>query len=268
MSLDIQPAGASFRAIDLNAVHVVGFMTDDGFVLNNDPQSPNTLKLAGGDIQFWGRLVHHQDARLQGQIVVSFTNLQLHEIQQSLSPKAKPESGELSGQFTLIVDPRNLAAASGQGDFRIDHSALVNLVFVNFLFDILHPGQILSPADGKGSVRLVLDNDRIHAITGRYFNNGFGVRADGTIDHVFQGPAAKLDILAVSSGRPLSKVPLPLLPDLDSILAVLQHDLLAEHIGGTIGQPSYKTIPLRDLTQEMLQFLTGDVRRQTESTAD
>jgi hypothetical protein len=266
--IDVRPAAASIGPAKVGSLHLVGYFGPDRFVLNSDQKSPNTLSIGGGEVQFWGRLTRHQGAQMQCLVVASFSHIQLQQLQRAGSPNASPEIGELSGHFTWIADPRHLTSANVQGDIRIDRSALVNVPVIAILYAAFHPSQRLHAATGAGSARFLLEGDQLHLITARYENEGFEVRAAGTIDHIFSVPQSPLDIVAVGSGQPLENTKLPLIQDIDSILAAIQHDLLAEHVGGSIGSPTERRIPLSDLGQEMREFLTGDVTGQTQNTAD
>ena len=109
-----------------------------------------------------------------------------------------------------------------------------------------------------------IQNENANITTMRYFDKGSEIRINGEIDQLLNLPASPMNLMAVGSARPLSRIHIPGLADFDAAIGALQHDAFCVQITGPLNQPQRKQVPFADIGQDMKNFLFGDIQAANE----
>ncbi|HEV2292713.1 MAG TPA: hypothetical protein VGR35_02595 [Tepidisphaeraceae bacterium] len=237
-------------------------------------EGPSFIRFGDGIVRIWGRLTRHRGVRQPaGQITLDLDRLSVDQLVHVGAPDADPMPGRLSGTLNLYgsldfdgsgVD---LSRLSGLGSLRITDSDLANFDVFTFLYErmnVLNWGSDKPQLRGQGSVDLRFEADTLYLSNIRYFNRGTEIRANANVRRVFRLPYSPLEGTAVGSVRPFSSLKLPLLADVDDVLAVLQSDVTPAVVGGTVKEPTVKLVPFGEIGASMRSLLLGDVRDETQ----
>jgi hypothetical protein len=266
-AIKIHPQAGRFRGFEYGDVQVNGYLGPYRLVLDDAPQRPSTVDIAGGQIAIWGRLSKHADDQYQSLVRFDFHHLDLDQIVHAI-PNAKPTPGQIDGQMTVIGRPGDLVLDFGDGKLRLTHCDLAGLGPISFLYNLMHIGHDPTKPVGNGTVNLRLEHKTITITALRYFDRGTEVRATGTIGSIFTAPNSPLNIIASGSARPFSQINLPGFADIDTALSAVQHDTTSVQIYGPLNQPKWRPILFDDLTDSMRKLLLGDVRPETDPTQE
>jgi hypothetical protein len=166
LQVEVASDAGRYRTIDVGPMRISAFTNLDRFVVQDSPENPTTLELAGGLVRVWGRLSllkpgDELDATattqplVLSQMQVSFGRLDLDQIVHAFTPDADPMPGRLSGSFEALAGtrPRRRAGEgrSGQtllekvvrrvnvdGRVELTEAELGNLDVVAFFYNALN----------------------------------------------------------------------------------------------------------------------------------
>ena len=170
---------------------------------------------------------------------------------------AATEPASHSAEIEKFLSPLVL-----DGDVRLTESNLANFSVVSNLYNLMHAGSGLDKPIGTGDVRFHLEQGTFHVNHLRYFNRGVEVRATATATHVWDLPDNPISGVAVGTLQPLKVSKLPLLTDINDILAAIQRDLTTVSISGTVRNPKTPPMFFGDIGGEFRRFIAGDVNPQ------
>ncbi len=237
-------------------------------VLADTQDDPSLIRFADGIVRMWGRFGRHRGVNApSGQITLDLDRLNVDHLVHVADPEAEPMPGRLSGTLNLYGSPSEISRMSGLGSLRLTNSDLVNFDVFEFLYqrmNVLDWGDDKPQLRGEGSMELRFEADTLYVNNVRYMNRGTEIRANATVRDVFNLPDSPLDGTAVGSVRPFSAIKLPLLADVDDVLAVLQSDVTSVVVEGTVRDPEVRPVPFGEIGASMRSLLLGDVREETQ----
>lgn len=257
IDLNLKSENVLFDDLKIGDFHAGAFLAPDRFILDDSPERPTYLEIAGGTIHLWGRVSKHQH-----DIYQSLLQLNLHDLQlDALLPagaKISKTPGLLSGQITILGRPREAALSVGQGSLSLDQSDLGDTGPIAFIFDLMHILDTHKKPMGNGSIDFTIQNQNATITAMRYFDRGSEIRLNGEIDDLPNLPHSPIDLIVVGSARPLMSINIPGISDFDAALNIIQHDAISVQVTGTLDNPRKKQIPFSGIGQEMKNFLFGD----------
>lgn len=237
----LTPDGASFRGLTLGESQIVAYAGPDaaGGTTGRLIVDESSINLAGGLINLWSRLSFHN-----GQPFVhtqaSVSDLNIDALVHAITPDAPPVPGKITGRISggaYIFEPRRIFARATVflEDSDLAYVPVVSALYglLNFLPRDLHP-------TGIGAATLRLEDYTVLINDVRYFNRGIDIVGSGRIDDLRRGAASPVSGVAVARVRPLrdpesaSGGGLPLVSDVDELLAALQSGGASIVISGTV----------------------------------
>jgi hypothetical protein len=243
------------------------FAGHDRFVLDDAPQRPTEIAVAGGDIGLWGRISKDPDGAFG--LFVQLTPRDL-KIDQLLPPdlKSNQTPGLLAGQITLVGPLQSLQSFFGEGHLDLTQSDLANTNVIAFIYNLMRVGHDFKKPVGRGTIDMRLHDDMIDVTAFRYFDRGNEVRSEGVIKDLRNMPYCPIDFPTVGLARPLASIHIPGFGDIDDALSAVQHFAWSARIVGTLRYPKVHKIAFGELGQEMRSLLVGDVRGDTGTSPD
>ena len=170
---------------------------------------------------------------------------------------AATEPASHSAEYEKFLSPLVL-----DGDVKLSDANLGNFSVVAGLYNMMHAGVGLDKPIGTGDVRFHLERGTFHVNHLRYFNRGVEVRATATATHVWDLPDNPITGVAVGTLQPLKVKKLPLLADINDILAAIQRDLTTVAISGDVRKPKITPMFFGDAGGEFRRFIAGDVNSE------
>jgi hypothetical protein len=228
-------------------------------VLDDAPVHNSELNIAGGVVQFWGRVSRHTDDIYQSLVQIQLRNLDLDTVLPAGSKVAKAP-GLLSGEITLLGRAKTLGMSMGQGTLTLEKSDLAGTGPIAFLYNLMHIGHDAKHPTGSGSIDFTIQDENAYITAMRYFDKGSEVRVSGEIARLTDLPHSPIKLIAVASARPLASIHIPGFADVDDVLGAIQHDALTISIFNYLDAPEEKVIPFHEITQTMRDLLFGDTR--------
>jgi hypothetical protein len=218
-------------------------------------QAPS-VQLAGGVADLWSMLSWaHDEPAVQLQAV--FRDLDLNRVVHMFDPHVGPVPGIISGRLAgggLLTSPHR---AFGQADIQLAHSDLANLPLMSVLYDTLNLRIGKPEPQGEGRLIARLDGDALEVSRLTYFNRGSDVIARVRIDDIWAGAASPIRGFAVGALRPLKKIDLPLIRDVDEAMEALQAGAASVRIRGTLAEHEIKPIPFAEVAAGVSSAFAG-----------
>jgi len=263
LAIDIQArsSGIHYSKFAIGDLQTFAFLGPDRLVLDDSPQRPSQIALAGGIVRFWGRVVRHTDDIYQSLVQLQLQNLDLDTVLPAGSKVAKAP-GLLSAEITMLGNPTNSGLAMGQGVITLDQSDLAGTGPIAFVYNLMHVGHDAKKPTGTGRIEFNIQNENAYITAMRYFDKGTEVRLSGEIANLPALPHSPLTLIVVGSLRPLASIHIPGFGDFDEVLGAIQHDAITVSVKGTLDKPVEKTIPFHEITQTMKDLLFGDTKSQ------
>ena len=184
-----------------------------------------------------------------------------------LAPSQRPVSTEAAPNPNAPFLERLVGSLYGSGAVELQQTNLANFSVISFLYNAMHLGGDMNAPTGNGDATFRVEAGKLDITALHYFNRGVEVRALATVRDLKKIPDSPIAGSAVGSIRPLKNINLPGFIEVDQILRVLQSSATSVSIGGTVRHPSVSIILFGDLGQEMREFLTGDIKMQTQGSA-
>jgi hypothetical protein len=253
LALDIalRPRHASLGGLELSDMSLTGHVGRTRIMI----EAPN-VQIASGAASMWGMLSWaHRETAVQMQ--ANFREVNLDRVVRAFDPEAQPVPGLVSGSAVgggLLTTPHR---AYGQADMTLMQSDLANLPMISVLYNALNL-QVGKPEPaGEGRLLARLDGDALEITRLTYFNRGSDVIARVRIDNVWAGPASPIRGFAVGAMRPLKKVDLPFIQDVDEAMEALQAGAASVRISGTVGKHEIKPVPFADIAAGLGSAFSG-----------
>jgi hypothetical protein len=288
---NVQNAGGQYRSIPIGPIQLSAFTNFDRIVIDDSPQNPTTIELAGGLVRLWGRFTRLEPGdELRGaatrplmlsQVQLSLGRLDVDQIVHAIKPDADKMPGKLSGTINLLAGTRPGrrpgAPPSGQGAFEktlrriaasgrleLTDSDLGNLDALAFLYSALSAEDPGGPPTGKGDVALHMEDGQLSLSNVHYFNRGTEARAIVQIDDIWHLPDSPIRGTVAGTARPFRDIKLPFLSNynLDTVMTALQTDLTTVAVDGTVKDPKVGSVAFSDLGEGMRRLLIGDFEKE------
>jgi hypothetical protein len=157
---------------------------------------------------------------------------------------------------------RLLLPLYGEAEIKLSRSNLANYGPIAFLYNLMNAGPGLDAPNGTGDVKIHLERGALRVDRLRYFNRGVEVRATATTTQIWNLPDNPITGIAVGTLQPLRNRKLPLLADINDILAAIQSDLTTIAIEGNARKPVPRPMFFGDVGGEFQRFIVGDVRSE------
>lgn len=263
IELLVHSNGIQIRNARIGDLQAYAFCGPDRIVLDDSLDHPSQLAIAGGIIRFWGRTTKHTDGIYQSLLQLNLENLNLDAVLPA-GAKVARTPGLLSGQITLLGDPRQLNLLSGQGSLSLEKSDLAGTGPIALLYNTMHLAHDANKPTGSGQIDLMIQNQALTITALHYFDKGSETRISGEISDLLSLPHSPINLIAVGSMRPLASIHIPGLGDFDDALGAIQHDVFAERITGYFDNPQRKLIPFTDIGRDMKNLLFGDIKAAME----
>jgi len=228
----------------------------DQVVLDDSPQAPTRIAVAGGSVDVWARITRHDDGIYQTLINLYLNDLDMNTLMPAGSKVGKTP-GFLSGEITAIGEPGNPRNAFGQGHLVLTRSDLAGTGPFSVLYDLMHFSHNANQPVGEGTLDFTIQNQTAYISPMLYFDRGRQVRLSGVISDLPRLPHSPVDLVAAGSLRPFSSINLFGVQDVDKLLSALQHDVVSVHIGGYLNQPVTKPVALGAISREARNLLLG-----------
>jgi hypothetical protein len=244
-----------------------GFGDRFRIVLADTQDDPSLIRFADGIVRIWARFGRHRGITTPaGHLTLELDRLDLNQLVHVGAPDTDPKPGRVSGTLNLYGSPGDVSRLSGIGALRLTDSDLVNLDVFEFLYskmNVLNWGNDKPQLRGHGSLDLRFEADTLYVNNVRYVNRGTEIRAQAVVREVWKLPNSPLFGTAVGSVRPFSSLKLPLLADVDDVLAVIQRDVTSVVVEGTVQDPKVRPVPFGEIGAGMRSLLLGDVQEET-----
>lgn len=262
------------------------------------PAAPNTIQIAGGVVELWGRLVRNDnEAGIIGatshsaHLRLGVRDLNLDQIVHAFDPKASPTQGVVQGTVILFgtthirmppgqappafaADSVAARAATANlpfaerlfqrmhGDVQLTllESNLANVKIFNFLYNAMNLGKDMNSPTGHGSINLRIEGSKLEIVRLYYFNKGVEVRSLGTIIDIDKLPNSPIAANAIGLAVPLRDTELPLLPDVNKFLTAIQAGATVVEITGTVADPVIRVVPFKDMGKALKDALVGEAK--------
>jgi hypothetical protein len=291
ITADVRNVAGRYRSVDVGPIRFSAFTNYDRLVIEDSPENPTTVDLAGGLVRVWGRFsVLEAGDELNpaakkpialSQVQVSFGNLDLDQLVHAFKPDADRMDGKVAGSFQALAGTRPGrkpgAGPSGQGpvekivrritaDGRVAlrESELANLDVVAFFYNALSLSPNPEKPEGHGDVSFHLEDGTLALNNIHYFNRGAELRAIADVEQVWKMPDSPVHGTAVGTARPFRDLKLPFLStyDLDTIVTLLQTNLTTVGISGKVNQPKLNSLTFEDVGEGMRMFILGDFQKE------
>jgi hypothetical protein len=256
INLKLKSENVKLKNLALGDFQATAFVAPDRIVLNDSPDRPTEVAVAGGFIHFWGRVTRHVDDIYQAQLQVVLENLDLDTVIPAGTKTAKTP-GILSGQITVVMQPKHPELTFGQGSMRIDQSDLAGTGPIAFIYNILHIFHSANKPTGNGAIDFNIQGRDAIVTSMRYFDRGAEIRISGLVHDLPNLPHSGLNLVALASARPLKLLNIPGLSDIDQALSAIQRNALTVQITGYLDQPKEKEVLFQDVTNDLRNMLFG-----------
>ena len=256
IDLQMKSHNVKFKTAELGDFQANGFLGPDRFVLNDTPDHPTQLAIAGGFIHFWGRATKHQGGVYQTLLGLNLYNLNLDTVLPA-GAKTGETPGLLSGQITVVGEPPHVNLSFGQGSLRLEKSDLAGAGPISFMYNLLHIFHDPKKPQGYGSIDFSIQAHNALISSMRYFDRGSEIRLSGSMNDLLQLPHSPINLVAIGSARPLVSINIPGIADIDQALNAVQSNALVVHIGGWLDKPTENLMSLSEVGQELKNLLFG-----------
>jgi hypothetical protein len=265
LAIDLQfhSRGIRFQNFNIGDLQTHAFLGPDRVVLDDSPNRPSQIAVAGGTIRFWGRVARHDADVYQSLAQFNLQNLQLDSLLPAGAKNARTP-GLLSGQITILGRPRHFDLATGQGTLTLTQSDLAGTGAISLVYDLMHLSHNAKKPTGSGQIDFTIQNRNATITAMHYFDKGSEIRLSGDIVDLPSLPHSPINLIVVGSARPLASIGIPGFADFDAALGTIQHDAFTVQVTGYLDHPKQKPIPFADIGQEMKNLLFGDVHAATE----
>ena len=213
------------------------------------------------------------------------------QVVRAIDPKCAATPGLVNGSVMLLYDTspgRNIELAGGpasrpyspamqkiiagvygEATLSVDRSNLATLPIVSTLYDVMSLGQDARKATGNGTLRADMERGTFSITNLRYFNRGVEARVLLTSEKMWNFPDNPVHVTAVGAAQPLASIKLPVIPDIQGALTVLQGGLTT--IEGDAPnwrrlEKSLHLIPFGAAGKDMREFIFGDVSGDKTAT--
>ncbi len=269
-------------------------------VLGSGDDQTSVIRMDNGLVRIWGRVGRHANSTLAAQANISLEGLSLDPLVKAYDKSAKPMPGRLGGAITALfatqpgsaetdvlafpaqapaTQPTTTAPSTqpsdasekflrrlyADGDVKLTQANLVGYGPIADLYNLMHLGPGLDRPIGTGNVRFHLEQGMFRVQQFRYFNRGVEARGVATVRQIWNLPDNPIDGTLIGTAQPLRQKKLPLLADINDILAALQRNFTTIAISGTVRNPSRRVILFGDVGDEMRRFIIGDVSSELGS---
>jgi hypothetical protein len=253
-----------FGNLALGRFQATAFLGPERFVLNDTPDRPTRIAIAGGYVHFWGRATRHVDDIYQTQLQATLQDLDLDTVIPA-GTKTNRTPGLLNGQINIVMQPRHPELTFGQGALRISQSDLAGTGPIAFIYGILHVLHNPNKPTGVGAIDFNIQGRDAIVTSMRYFDRGAEVRISGLIHDLPSLPHSPLNLVALASARPLSNLNIPGLSDIDQALSAIQRNALTVEITGYLDSPKEKEVLFQDVTNDLKNMLFGSFVNEPSS---
>jgi hypothetical protein len=253
-TLDTSVADGRYGPGQIEACRVAGYVSEDRLLIDR-----GELDALGGRANATGWLRARGDS-YYASIIADFNGLNLDQIARVVNPAAHEYAGLTSGTVNLLYSSDH-AALGGEADIKLTESDLAGNVVVGALHNILSLDIADRQPKGTGQMKIRFEGPRIVVQSFEYFNRGVETRGAGQIEDIYLASASPVDGYAVASTRVLKDVRLPGVPSLDRLMASFQRDAASVKIGGTLGDPQVKVVPLPVISSAFRRLLWRQLRQ-------
>jgi hypothetical protein len=257
LSATLTASGTGYRGIQIGNGFAIGYAGPSRLVLDRA-----ALEIAGGRLAFWGRTVAHGGTWNTSQFRVAGESLDLNQIVQAVRPHSEEMVGRISGAVDILGDPRRPDTLAGGGALTIDRSDLANSDIIGGVYSVMHVGAAGPAAEGHGRITFRFEKGNAHITEMSYFNRGIQIRAAGNVKDVLDLPNSSIDIVLAGAARPLRDVRLPVVSDVDEIIAVLQSHVTTLRATGTLAEPHMQPVLLEQAGSDLREILLGEARNR------
>jgi hypothetical protein len=256
---------ASYKGIDIGDMQVRFFADRDRVAMADDPNNPNRVQLAGGELLLWGRLgqVPAGDdgvSRTSAFLSVHMNQLDTEQLNRMIDPDGKPVPGRLDGDIVAFGNAADVKRMSGQGHLKLSKSDLGNISVFAVLYNAMHLGLVPSAPNGYGDVNFRLTDGRLEIVGLNYFNRGVYAKGNLTLDNVLDLKYSPVSGYVLGTFRPLKDLKLPFFGTIDSILDALQSSATTLRIDGSMKKIQATPVSLRKVSKGLRDILVGEAQ--------
>jgi hypothetical protein len=248
--------GVKYENLGIGDGQISAHIGPDQLVLDDTPQSPTRVMIAGGKVDVWARITRHGSGIYQTLVNVYLNDLDLNALLPE-GTKVGKTPGLLGGEITAIGEPGNPRNAFGQGQLTLTHSDLAGTGPISILYDLMHFSHNANRPMGEGRIDFTIENQAVYIMPMQYFDRGRQVRLSGVISDLPNLPHCPLDLIAAGSIRPFSSINILGVQDVDKLLSALQHDVVSVHVTGYLDSPHTKPVALGAISREARNLLLG-----------
>lgn len=249
----LSPDGTSFRGLTLGDSQLTMYAGPERVVLDD-----SFLNIGGGLVNLWSRLSwHNGQPFVHAQADVA--DLNLDALVHAIAPGAAPVPGKITGRFsagTYLYEPRRMF---GRATVLLEEADLANVNLVSRLYGLLsfRPEGLVPTGLGRATLRLEDYTLLIGEV--EYFNRGVDIVGSGRVEDLRMGEASPVSGVAVARIRPLRdlRVGLPLISEVDELLAALQSGGASIVISGTVADRRLDRATEREIRQAVRRASTS-----------
>ena len=254
ITIDLDASETSFSGLALGVGDATAYSDGRRLVLQGFE-----LAAAGGTLNLWGRLSHHVDQwHLYANAKTQSLDLQL--LTQALVPQ-REVVGRLDTDMVVLMPLDDWRSAMGRGRISVRDSDLANIPLFQSLFSLMNLQLGTTEPDGRGEGDLRVEQGQLLVRGFRYQNRGTQINlVPLRIDDIWAGGDSRIAGSATLTQNVLPEI--EFFGSVNEALAVLQSDLVAARLEGTLGQPIVTVQTLQGVTQPLTDVITGGRRAE------
>jgi hypothetical protein len=245
--LQVQMQDGRFHAAQIGNLRLTAYAGTERLVVTDA-----VLQLFSGIIQGQARWTRHDRDYIH--LRASFNQLDVNQIVQAVHPEAEPVEGRIDGTVNLLTTSR-LRGLSGRFTASLSESNLVNNRVVGTLYNTLALGLRSPGPQGRGTIEVYPAGAALNITNFYYFNEGIEIRGSGVIEDIEKGIDSPISGIAFGTTRPLGRINLPGIRELDNLMGVLQLGSAVVRIEGTLGDVQVNVVPLPEVTDAIRNLL-------------
>src|SRR5262249_3449470 len=142
----------------------------------------------------------------------------------------------------------------------IEQSDLANSDIIATIYSLMNIATIGKAADGRGHLTFRFEQGDAYISELAYFNRGVQLHGTGHVRDITHLSESPIDLVVAGAARPLKNLWLPIVTDVDEIIAVLQSNVPTIRATGTLAQPQVVPVLLEQAGSDLKEMLMGEVR--------